>query len=91
MFVRELKYCCPPETFGNFSIAACSVGQDRRDVRTDLAEDRAHDAFFLLEHRREKMFGLDLLILILLGNADRFLNGFLAADCKSVESHNILL
>jgi hypothetical protein len=33
------------------------------------------------------MFGLDLLILISFGGADRFLNSFLTANGKPIESH----
>ena len=35
------------------------------------------------------MLRLDLLVLVLFGDADGFLNGLLAADCEPVESHNL--
>ena len=60
-------------------------------IGADLAKDRPDDALFLLKHRREQMLRLDLLVLVLFGDADGFLNGFLPANCKSVESHNSLL
>ena len=62
-----------------------------RDVRTDLSQDRAHHAFLLIQHRRENMFRLDLLVLILFGDTDRLLNGLLAAYRKPVESHSFIV
>ena len=63
------------------------LGQDLPGVRTDLAEDGAYDALFLLEHHREDVLRLDLLVLAAFRERDRFLNGFLAPDRESVESH----
>ncbi len=37
------------------------------------------------------MFRLDLLVLVLFGDADGFLNGFLAANRESIESHLFIL
>src|SRR5690606_26380909 len=49
-----------------------------------------HNALLLLEHCGENMLRLYLLILVLLGKRDRFLNGFLSANCESIESHFLI-
>src|SRR6185295_4126001 len=67
------------------------LSSDRLSVGTDLSQDGFEDAFLLLKHRCEHMLGLDLLVLIFLRDGDRFLNGLLAADSKSVESHIFIL
>src|SRR2546423_1206468 len=63
------------------------LGRDRLSVGTDLAQNRPENALFLLEHRRQNVLGLDLLVLAFLGDANGFLHGLLAADRESVESH----
>jgi len=67
------------------------VRQDRTGIRTDLSEDRSQRSLLLLKHRRQKMFRLDLLVLIFFGNADGVLNRFLPANCKSVKSHSFII
>ena len=67
VLVRELKYCCPPLTFGNLSMAACDLGDNRLRICTDLAENGLHHTLFLLEHRRQDMLRLDLLVLAFFG------------------------
>ncbi len=53
---------------------------DNLDVRAELAEQRTHDAFRLLEHRAEQMLRFNLLILISFGQLDGRLNRFLARE-----------
>ena len=41
----------------------------------------------MIEHRGEQMFGLDLLILILFGDANGTLYGLLTTDREFIKSH----
>ncbi len=63
------------------------LADDALRIRTYLAENGTYNTLLLLKHRCEQMLRLNLLVLIFLGDTDRFLNGFLAADRESVESH----
>jgi hypothetical protein len=54
------------------------------NVRSEFSEQRAHDAFRLVEHRAEQMFGLNLLILISFGQLNAGLNRFLASECEFI-------
>jgi hypothetical protein len=59
------------------------VVQDDLDVRAELAEERADDAFGLFEHGEQEVFRLDLLVLVALGGLDGRLDGLLAAQCET--------
>jgi hypothetical protein len=61
-----------------------AIAEDHLNVRAKLAEQRAHDAFGLFEHRTEQMLRLDLLILVSFSEFDACLNGLLASQCESV-------
>jgi hypothetical protein len=55
------------------------VVKNDSDVRAELAEDWSNNALGLFEHRDEQMLGLDLLVLVALGELDGGLNRFLPA------------
>jgi hypothetical protein len=61
-----------------------AVAQNHLNVCSELAQQRPHNAFRLLEHCTEKMFGFDLLILIAFSEFDSRLNRFLAPKCEFV-------
>jgi hypothetical protein len=59
------------------------VVRDDLYVRAELSEDGAHDTLRLFEHREQKVFGLDLLVLVALGGLYRGLYGLLASKCET--------
>src|SRR5947199_8598829 len=54
------------------------------NIGAELTEQRSNNSFRLIEHDAEKMFRLDLLILIPLSELDRRLNCFLPAQCELI-------
>jgi hypothetical protein len=68
-----------------------NLAHDGLNVGPDLAENGFYHTLFLLKHSREDVLRLDLLILAFFGKRDRFLNGLLAANRKSVKSHKPIL
>jgi hypothetical protein len=61
-----------------------TIVQNYRNIRPEMHQQRAYDAFGLLDHRTEKMLGLDLLILVAFGDFDAGLNGFLSSQGEFV-------
>ncbi len=61
-----------------------AIAQHHLNIRAELPEQWAHDAFSLFEHRAKKMLGLDLLILVALGELDARLNGLLSSQREFV-------
>src|SRR5205807_7774514 len=91
-FLRCRKNLREPWT--EILLAALHTGEarDRRfaivldylNIGAQLTEQRPNNSFRLIEHGAEKVFRLDLLILIPLSELDRRLNCFLPAQCEFI-------
>jgi len=64
--------------------SSLAIVQHYLNVRSEFAEQRAHDALGLFEHCAQQMLGLDLLILVSFGEFNASLNGFLTSQSEFV-------
>src|SRR2546421_10866159 len=57
---------------------------DYLNIGSELTEERSNNSFRLIEHRAEKVFRLDLLMLISFSELDSRLNCFLPPPCELI-------
>src|SRR5437763_8431224 len=82
------------EPWTEILLAALNAGEARHrrfaivldylNIGAELTEQRSNNSFRLIEHGAEKVFRLDLLILISLSELDSGLNCFLPAQCELI-------